>query len=125
MLKDKFKRLLEKGILTEKELDEKISESVALDKYPEEWLIEKGVPKHEILFSLTEFYSCSFAEYDESVIASYFLIRRLDMERLKRNLWFPLAVSKGRAEVIAYHPFDHGVIQDVTETFGVQEVDFI
>ncbi len=125
MLKNKFERLLKKGILTGEELDEKISESVASGKYPEEWLIEKGVPKYEVLFSLTEFYSCSFVEYDESVIASFFLTRRLSMEKLKRNLWFPLAVSKGRAEVIAYHPFDPDVIKDVKDTLGVQDIDFI
>ncbi|MBF0505323.1 MAG: hypothetical protein HQL09_00655 [Nitrospirae bacterium] len=125
MLKNKFERLLKKGILTEKELNEKISEAVASGEYPEEWLIKKGVPKHEILFSLTEFYSCSFVEYDESVIASFFLTRRLSMEKLKRNLWFPLAVNKGRAEVIAYHPFDPDVIKDVKDTLGVRDIDFV
>ncbi len=125
MLKNKFERLLKNGILTEKELDENIRESAAAGRLLEEWLIERGVPKHEILFSLTEFYSCPFVEYDESVIASFFLTRRLNMEKLKRNLWFPLAVSKGRAEVIACHPFDPDVMEDVEATLGVREVNFI
>ncbi len=121
----KFERLVKRGILTEGELSEGLKESLASGKYPEEWLIEKGVPKHEILLSFAEFYGCPFVEYDESVIASFFLTRRLNMEKLKRNLWFPLAVSKGRAEVIAYRPFDPYVIQDVKDTLMVQDIDFV
>ncbi len=125
MFDKKFERLIKMGILTEKELSDGLRESLASGKYPENWLIEKGVPKHEILFSFTEFYGCSFVEFDESVMASFFLTRRLSMEKLKRNLWFPLAASKERAEVIAYHPFDPDVIKDVKDTLGVQEIDFI
>ena len=125
MYDKKFERLVKRGILTEGELSEGLKESLASGKYPEEWLIEKGVPKHEILLSFAEFYGCPFVEYDESVIASFFLTRRLNMEKLKRNLWFPLAVSKGRAEVIAYRPFDPYVIQDVKDTLMVQDIDFV
>ncbi len=125
MADKKFERLINRGILTEEELSEGLRESLASGKYPEDLLIEKGVPKHEILFSLTEFYGISFVEFDESVIASFFLVRRLNMEKLKRNLWFPLAVSEGRAEVIAYRPFDRCVIQEVTDTLGVHDIDFV
>ncbi|MGO9377799.1 MAG: hypothetical protein ACLP29_04500, partial [Dissulfurispiraceae bacterium] len=125
MLDKKFARLIKSGILTERELSEGLRESLASGKYPEDWLLEKGVPKHEVLFCLTEFYNCSFVEYDESVMASFFLTRRLSMEKLKRNLWFPLAASKERAEVIAYYPFDPDVIKDVKETLGVLDIDFI
>ena len=125
MFDKKFERLIKRGILTERELSECLRESLASGKYPEDWLTEKGVPRYEILFCLSEFYGFPFVEYDESVIASFFLIRRLSMEKLKRNLWFPLAVSKGRAEVIAYHPFDPDVIKDIKDTLGIQEIDFI
>jgi len=125
MLNKKFERLIKRGILTEGELSEGLRESLASGRYPEIWFLEKGVPKHEILFCLAEFYNCSFVEYDESVMASFFLTRRLSMEKLKRNLWFPLAISKGRAEVIAYYPFDPSVIQDVKDTLGVQDIDFV
>ncbi len=147
MLDYKFERLIRRGILTESELDECIRESVASGTCPEECLIEKGVPKHEILFCLSEFYQCPFVEYDETVIpsrmaftrhldfpfveydesglSSYFITMRLDMEKLKRQLWFPLYVGEKRAEAIVYDPSDSSLIQDIKDTMRVEKVNFI
>ncbi|MBS1125494.1 MAG: hypothetical protein H6Q98_432, partial [Nitrospirae bacterium] len=58
----------------------------------EELLLQAGVPKHEVLFCLAGRYHLPFVEFDENVIASYFLTFRLDMEHLKKGLWFPLSV---------------------------------
>jgi uncharacterized membrane protein YidH (DUF202 family) len=125
MFNKKFDRLIKRRILTERELNEGLRESLASGKYPEDWLIERGVPKHEILFCLSEFYSFPFIEYDESVMASYFITMRLNMEKLKRSLWFPRSVKEGHAEVIAYDPSDAQVIQDIRDTLGVETIDFI
>ncbi|HKN18978.1 MAG TPA: hypothetical protein VJW95_04205, partial [Dissulfurispiraceae bacterium] len=70
MLNVKFERLIRRGIITESALDECIREAVASGTYPEECLIEKGVPKHEILFCLSELYHYPFVEYDETIIPS-------------------------------------------------------
>jgi len=147
MLKYKFERLTRRGILTENALDECLRESIASGRCPEECLIEKGVPKHEILFCLSELYQCPFVEYDETVIpsrraftrhldfpfveydesglSSYFITMRLDMEKLKRQLWFPLYVGGKRAEAIVYDPSDSGLIQDIKDTLGVEKLNFI
>ena len=125
MFNKKFERLIKRGLLTERELSEGLRESLASDKYPEDWLIEKGVPKYEILFCFSEFYGLPFVEYDESVMASYFITMRLNMEKLKQSLWFPRSVREGRAEVIAYDPSDANVIQEIRDTLGVENIDFI
>ena len=52
MLNKKFERLIKRGLLTETELSEGLRESLASGKYPEDWLIEKGVPKYEYGFRL-------------------------------------------------------------------------
>ena len=88
-------------------------------------LIGKGVPKHEILFCLSEYYGLPFVEYDESIITAYLLIIRLDMEKLKQSLWFPRSIRQDRAEVIAYRPDDPRVIDDIKKTLGVHHIDFI
>ncbi|MGD0282366.1 MAG: hypothetical protein ABSB95_08405 [Dissulfurispiraceae bacterium] len=125
MLNKKFERLVKRGIFTETELDEVLRQAVASGSYPEDCLTEKGVPKYEILFCLSEFYGFPFVEYDESVIASYFITMHLDMNKLKRSLWFPLSVRQGDAEVIACNPSDPHVVQDIKDTLGIEAIDFV
>ena len=121
----KFERLVSRGLLTREELGEIIKESGDSGKYPEELLIGRGIPRHEVLFCLSEFYGYPFVEYDEEVMASYLLTRRLDMEKLKQALWFPLSVMQDRAEVIAYKPDDTAVVEDIKKSLGVEKIDFI
>src|SRR5208283_3899998 len=138
MLNYKFERLVKRGLITENALDECIREADASGACPEECIISKGVPKHEILFCLAEFHQCPFVEYEETVIpsrmaftrhldfpfveydesglSSYFITMRLDMEKLKRQLWFPLYVGGKRAEVIIYDPSDSNLIRDIKDT---------
>lgn len=125
MLNRKFARLVRLEILTADELNKLDEKSRASGSYAEELLIEKGIPKHEVLFSLAEYYGLPFAEYEESVTASYFLTMRLDMEKLKRGLWFPLSVMENSAEVIAYNPDDPLTVADIKRTLGVERIRFI
>ncbi|MBI5409199.1 MAG: DUF202 domain-containing protein [Nitrospirae bacterium] len=125
MLFKKFARLIVRDILTKNGLEDAVKASYAADKYLEEYLIESGIPKHEILFCLSEHYNCPFAEFDESVAASYFLTMRLDMGKLKNALWFPLSVRQNKAEVIAYDPEDPAIVADIKATLKVEDIDFL
>lgn len=125
MVNNKFERSVRRGIITEKVLDEVIEESRASKKYLEELLIRKGIPKHEILFCLSEYYGCPFVEYDEGILISQNITRKIDMERLKQILWIPLSVNDGAAEVIAYTPDNPAVIEDIKRTLGVDEIKFL
>jgi uncharacterized membrane protein YidH (DUF202 family) len=124
MIRDKFNRLLRRGVLCEAELDSMERESIAKGTSIEELMILQGIPKHEVLFSLSEYYGYPFVEFDENVVASYFLVLRLDLEHQKSALWFPLSVREKKAEVIAYHPNDERVIEDIKKTLGVEKIDF-
>jgi uncharacterized membrane protein YidH (DUF202 family) len=121
---DRFNRLLRRDYVSEEELGS-LTKSAAAGTAIEELLVQKGIPKHEVLFSLSEHYGLPFVEYDESVIASYYLTLPLDMEHLKRNLWFPRSANGRRAEVIAYRPDDPAVIDDVKKTLGVDDITFL
>ena len=111
MIKRKrLQRLIERGVLAEEELDRVLRESENSNAWPEEVLIKNNVPRHEVLLSLAGYYGCPFVEYDEGVVLSRPLMKRLDMEELKRLLWVPLSASEENAEVAAYLPGDDQVI---------------
>ncbi len=124
LLKKKFERLVKRGLLTDQELDRTLIESAAQGGYPEELLIKRGIPKHEVLFCLSEYYGRPFVEFDESVAASYFLVLRLDLDHQKKMLWFPLSLREKKAEVIACRPDDERVVEDIKRTLGVEQIDF-
>lgn len=119
-----FDRLVKKGVLTEEALNEAVRESEASGEYIEELLIRKGVPRHELLSCLSEHYGCPFVEYDERLMASYFLTKRLDIEKHKRDLWFPLSVDKDKAAVVAYRPDEPAVVEDIKKTLRVRRIEF-
>ncbi len=124
MNKKIFDRLLRRGLLDEMGLETISRESEVTGTPIEELLLQKGIAKHEILFSLSEYYGVPFVEFDESVVASYFLVLRLDLEHQKKSLWFPLSVHDRKAEVISSRPADRKVIDDIKKTLEVEQVSF-
>jgi uncharacterized membrane protein YidH (DUF202 family) len=124
MVQEKYHRLVKRGILSAERLEELIAESVMKDRPIEESLSASGVPRHELLFCLSEYYGIPFVEYDESIIVSQQIVRRMDMERLKHALWLPLSITEEKAEVIACYPRDPSVLADIRATLGVERVMF-
>ncbi len=120
----RFERLVRREILGSRELQECLEESRASGRHPEDALLGKGVPKHELLFCLAEYCGCPFVEYDEGLMAPYLVTLRLDLERQKKALWYPLSVNGGEAEVVAYAPDDPSVIEDIKVTLNVSSVSF-
>ncbi len=120
----KFERLVRRGVLTSPQLQDCIEEAAASGKYPEDVLLKKGVPKHELLFCLAEHYGYPFVEYDETLMAPYLVTMRLDLERQKKALWYPLSVGDGMADVVAYAPEDPAVSEDIRRTLNVTSINF-
>ena len=63
MIRDKFKRLLRRGILSEDELSSIERESLAAGTAVEELMIRQGIPKHENLFCVSQHYGLPFVEF--------------------------------------------------------------
>jgi uncharacterized membrane protein YidH (DUF202 family) len=124
MLYKKFERLVRREILGSRELREYLDESQAWGRHPEDILLERGVPKHEMLFCLAEYYGCPFVEYDEGLMGPYLVTMRLDLEKQKKALWFPLSVSEDNAEVVACAPDDPAVIEDIRRTLNITSISF-
>jgi uncharacterized membrane protein YidH (DUF202 family) len=120
----KLQRLIDKGVLTQQELDGVILESRETKRCPEEILISRGTPIHEVLLSISEHYGVPFVEYDEEIMAEESTLAPLEMERLKEALWFPWSVSGDQARVIAYRPDDPSLMAEIRRTFQVERIEF-
>lgn len=125
MLYTIYQRLVRRSILTDTTLRAIIGEANGSLRTTEELLTARGIPKHELLHCLTETFGCPAVEYDEGVIVAQQVLRRVDVERLKQALWFPISLSADRAEVIAWNPRDPALVADVQRTLGVTNVDFL
>lgn len=124
MIQKKFNRLVKRGIFSRKQLENLAHDAAEAGLRMEDVLCAKGVPRHEILFCLSEYYECPFVEFDEGVIVSQQIVRRMDMERLKRALWLPVSIMQDKAEVIACYPDDRVVRDDIQKTLNVKTVEF-
>ncbi len=125
MIAHKFSRLIERRLITNEELASTVRTAKAAGEFPEDLLLSGGIPKHEILFSLSEYYGLPYAEFDEGVLVSYFITMRLDMDQLKRSLWLPLSIGEDRAEVIVADPESPAVASDIRATLKVGSIDLI
>jgi uncharacterized membrane protein YidH (DUF202 family) len=124
MEQKKYYRLIRRGEFSAQDLESLVRDAEGSYLPVEELLLRRGVPRHEVLFCLKEYYGVPFVEYDESVIVSQQITRRMDMERLKRALWLPVSITEDRAEVVACRPDDPAVLDDVRKTLGVSQIDF-
>lgn len=91
---------------------------------PDEAICPPGSPKHEVLACLSRYYACPAVEYDEDLTIPRTILRRLDLDTLKTELWMPLSVSGDRAEVVACKPGDPDLNRSIRETLGVDKIDF-
>jgi len=122
---DTFASLVSQGLITRDRLGEIIQESLSTGAHPGQLLIERGIPKHQVLLCLAEYYGHPFVEYDEGLTASEENLRQVDLERLKRTLWFPLAVRGGRAYVIACDPHNRSVETEVRGALRVELINWL
>jgi uncharacterized membrane protein YidH (DUF202 family) len=122
---DKFAGLVSQGLIAQDRLAEVIQESLSTGAHPGELLREKGISKHQVLLSLAEYYGHPFVEYDEGLIAPEENLRQVDLERLKRMLWFPLAVRGRRAYVIACDPHNRLLESEIRGALRVDLIDWM
>jgi uncharacterized membrane protein YidH (DUF202 family) len=91
--------------------------------YPEAWPSERGAPKHEILRCLSERYRIPFIEFTEDIAPADEWIDRLDLECLKKSLWYPLSVRESEADVIVCNPEDPELEEEIRQTLGVHKLN--
>ncbi len=120
-----FGGLVDRGTISEPELEKIIRESGGAARRIEESILSLGIPKHEILLCLSEHYCLPFVEFKENLPAPGEILGRLDLEELKRDLWFPLSVGMEEARIAAFSPCDPELHEKIEGALGALAVRFI
>ncbi|MDN5941979.1 MAG: GspE/PulE family protein [Nitrospira sp.] len=84
-------------------------EKVLLDRY--------RVPKDALGSALSDFYQCPYLPYDERTIIDADLLKTLNLDYLKKNLWLPIARRGSLIDVLTSDPHDFDKSWDVRRTF--------
>ena len=84
----------------------------------------KGPEKLAALRELSHRHGCGWVEYEEKISQDLPLLNKLDLERLKTDLWFPREVENERAVIVACAPSPE-LAEEVKKIFAVQEVEFL
>lgn len=105
---------------------EDVAELVATIRGPalERALAERGVPRDELLHALAEVHGVPFVEQSEGIGGPPDVLKRLDLETLTRELWFPTSVGDGAARVIAWDPADPALRAAIERALGVTRIHF-
>jgi uncharacterized membrane protein YidH (DUF202 family) len=124
-LAERFRILLEWGVMTERELRAAERTAVARGIDLERVLVrEHGVPKSTLLAALSEYYLCPFVEYDERMPIPPECLAGLDGERLSLNAWFPI-IHDGKTVIIAAHdPLDQRIFDEVRKSIKAERYEF-
>ena len=110
---ERFRSLVEKGILPEERLKSAEEAAAARGAELETVLVrEFGVPKLALLQALADHYHCPFVEYDEKMPIAPELLTSLDNEKLTYSRWFPV-IRDGETVVIAANdPANPAVLEE-------------
>jgi type II secretory ATPase GspE/PulE/Tfp pilus assembly ATPase PilB-like protein len=84
-------------------------ETLLLDRY--------RVPKDALGSALSDFYQCPYLPYDERTVIDADLLKTLNLDYLKKNLWLPIARRGSLIDVLTSDPHDLDKGWDVRRTF--------
>jgi type II secretory ATPase GspE/PulE/Tfp pilus assembly ATPase PilB-like protein len=84
-------------------------EAVLLDRY--------HVPKQALGSALSDFYQCPYLPYDERTVIDADLMKPLNIDYLKKNLWLPISRRGSLMDVLTSDPHDLDKGWDVRRTF--------
>ena len=84
-------------------------ETMLLDRY--------RVPKDALGSALSDFYQCPYLPYDERTVIDAELLKTLNLDYLKKNLWLPITRRSSLIDVLTSDPHDLEKAWDVRRTF--------
>ena len=114
----RFGDLVEKGLLTERDLNMAYDASMARGIDLERLLLQEfGVPRLSLLEALSRHYDCPYIEYDERLPVPSELFAGLSSDVLSRSLWFPLIREEDRLVIAANNPDSPQVKEEVLAHF--------
>ena len=69
-------------------------------------------------------YGCPWVLFSENLVGSTNILRRLDLEELKKASWFPLAIKEGKAKVVTSQPSPE-LTRTILKKLQVNDVDYV
>jgi Type II secretion system (T2SS), protein E, N-terminal domain len=110
--------LVYRGIISFSDVSAAIDDSNKSDLDLETVLIDRyGVSKDVLGSALSDFYQCPYLPYDERTIIDADLLKTLNLDYLKRNLWLPITRCGSLIDVLTSDPNDFEKGWDVRRTF--------
>ncbi|MCX5722866.1 MAG: GspE/PulE family protein [Nitrospirae bacterium] len=92
-------------------------ETLLLDRY--------RVPKEALGAALSDFYQCPYLPYDERTVIDADLLKTLNLDYLKNNLWLPIARRGSLIDVLTSDPHDLDKGWDVRRTFPGMTIRYV
>ena len=117
-----YSGLVDRGVVSEEALCEILEEASSTNAYPETLLREKGIPKHELLRCISEYYKLPFQEFHEGLLIPEAIASRLDLQALKGELWVPLSVNRGEAMVLVSDPQNDRLDETIKGRLAVERL---
>jgi len=122
---NKFSYLIEKQIITQKELDKAIADA-RTRKEPVDTVLMKDfkIQKKDLGQSLSNFYRAPFEAYNEKTAIPGELLVGLKVPFMKKNMWVPLRVEDGKTVIAIDNPNDLQKIDEIKTLFSGKNLDF-
>lgn len=111
--------LVYRGILSQVDLDQAMDESKEGAHDLEALLLDRyHVPKDVIGAALSDYYQCPYLPYDERTVIDVDLLKTLNYDYLKKNLWLPIARRGQLLDILTHDPHDLEKGWDVRRSFS-------
>lgn len=122
---ERFHSLVERGFLSEEDIH-RAEESAAARGIELERLLlkEYHVPRRTLLETLSEYYRCPLAEYDERMPVNPGLLHGLDSDRLFISRWFPFLRYGETVTIAANDPADPEMVAEVKRLIKAERYEF-
>jgi type II secretory ATPase GspE/PulE/Tfp pilus assembly ATPase PilB-like protein len=110
--------LVYRGILSQADLDHAVEDAKEGAQDLEALLLDRYHVQKEILGSaLSNYYQCPYLPYDERTVIDTDLLKTLNHDYLKKNLWLPIARRGQLLDVLTHDPHDLEKGWDVRRSF--------
>lgn len=111
--------LVYRGILSQADLDQALEESKEGVHDMETLLLDRyHLPKDVLGAALSDYYQCPYLPYDERTAIDVDLLKTLNHDYLKKNLWLPIARRGQLLDVLTHDPHDLEKGWDVRRSFS-------
>ena len=110
--------LVYRGIISQADVRAAVEESKVCQLDLEAVLLDRyHVPKQALGSALSDFYQCPYLPYDERTVIDSDLLKTLNVDYLKNNLWLPIARRGSLIDVLTSDPHDLDKGWDMRRTF--------